>query len=82
MVIKAWAVLDILFPGVGYGGSCFPKDVRALINVADINGIAPRILQSVDDVNEAQKEVIFQKLTSHFQGNFAGKTVAPWKGSG
>ena len=67
-----------LFPGVGYGGSCFPKDVRALINVADINGIAPRILQSVDDVNEAQKEVIFQKLTSHFQGNFAGKTVAIW----
>ena len=67
-----------LFPGVGYGGSCFPKDVRALINVADLNGIAPRILQSVDDVNEAQKEVIFQKLTAHFKGNFVGKTVAIW----
>ena len=67
-----------LFPGVGYGGSCFPKDVRALINVADQNGIAPRILHSVDEVNEAQKEVIFQKLSTHFQGNLAGKTVAIW----
>ena len=67
-----------LFPGVGYGGSCFPKDVRALINVADLNGIAPRILQSVDDVNEAQKEVLFQKLSGHFQANLAGKTVAIW----
>lgn len=67
-----------LFPGVGYGGSCFPKDVRALINVAERNGIVPRILQSVDDVNVAQKEVLFQKLFSHFQGKLAGRTVAVW----
>jgi UDPglucose 6-dehydrogenase len=67
-----------LFPGVGYGGSCFPKDVRALISVAERNGIAPRILQSVDDVNEAQKEVLFQKLNAHFAGNFEGRTIAVW----
>ena len=51
-----------LFPGVGYGGSCFPKDIRALISVAELNGIEPRILRSVDDVNVAQKEVLFEKL--------------------
>ncbi len=67
-----------LFPGVGYGGSCFPKDVRALISVAQRNNIAPRILQSVDDVNVAQKEVLFQKLNAHFHGNLAGRTVAIW----
>ena len=67
-----------LFPGVGYGGSCFPKDVRALVSVAERNGIAPRILQSVDDVNEAQKEVLFQKLSAHFQGDLKGRTVAIW----
>lgn len=67
-----------LFPGVGYGGSCFPKDVRALINVAHHYNINPRILQSVDDVNEAQKEVLFQKLDRHFEGNLKGRTVAIW----
>lgn len=67
-----------LFPGVGYGGSCFPKDVRALVSVANRNGVAPRLLEAVDEVNEAQKEVLFQKLNSHFDGSFAGKTVAIW----
>lgn len=67
-----------LFPGVGYGGSCFPKDIRALISVAEKNGIDPKVLQSVDDVNVAQKEVLFQKLHSHFQGNLSGRTVAIW----
>lgn len=67
-----------LFPGVGYGGSCFPKDVRALINVAHHYDIKPRILQSVDEVNEAQKEVLFQKLDRHFEGNLKGRTVAIW----
>ena len=67
-----------LFPGVGYGGSCFPKDVRALISVAGRNDIEPRILQSVDDVNEAQKEVLFQKLDKHFHGDFAGRVIAIW----
>lgn len=67
-----------LFPGVGYGGSCFPKDVRALISVAGNNGITPRILQAVDDVNGAQKEVLFQKLNHHFQGRLASHTIAIW----
>jgi UDPglucose 6-dehydrogenase len=67
-----------LFPGVGYGGSCFPKDVRALVNVAERNQIAPRILEAVDRVNEAQKEVLFQKLNQHFEGKLAGRTVAIW----
>ena len=67
-----------LFPGVGYGGSCFPKDVRALVSVAERNGIVPRLLEAVDQVNQAQKEVLFQKLNSHFEGQMAGKTVAIW----
>lgn len=67
-----------LFPGVGYGGSCFPKDVRALVSVANRNGITPRLLEAVDDVNEAQKEVLFQKLNTHFNGSFKGRTVAIW----
>lgn len=67
-----------LFPGVGYGGSCFPKDVRALISVADRNGVAPRVLQAVDDVNVAQKEVLFEKLNTHFQGNLKNRTIGIW----
>jgi UDPglucose 6-dehydrogenase len=67
-----------LFPGVGYGGSCFPKDVRALISVAQRNGLSARILQSVDDVNVAQKEVLFQKLKSYFDGQLQGHTIAIW----
>ncbi|MBS0205648.1 MAG: UDP-glucose/GDP-mannose dehydrogenase family protein [Planctomycetes bacterium] len=67
-----------LFPGVGYGGSCFPKDVRALISVATRDGIAPRILQAVDDVNVAQKSVLFDKIQRHFQGQLGGRTVAVW----
>jgi UDPglucose 6-dehydrogenase len=67
-----------LFPGVGYGGSCFPKDVRALISVAERQGVNPRLLEAVDQVNMAQKEVLFQKLSTHFEGRFAGKTVGLW----
>ncbi len=69
---------SFLFPGVGYGGSCFPKDVRALIAVAELKGMQPRILNCVDDVNEAQKEVLFQKLNKYFDGNFDGRTIAVW----
>jgi UDPglucose 6-dehydrogenase len=69
---------SFLFPGVGYGGSCFPKDIRALISVAERNGVAPRLLEAVDQVNLAQKEVLFQKLLNHFEGNLSGKTVAIW----
>src|SRR5690606_37287414 len=70
---------SFLFPGVGYGGSCFPKDVRALIAVANEVGLEPRILQSVDDVNLAQKQVMFEKLKKHFRGELAGKTIAVWE---
>ena len=67
-----------LFPGVGYGGSCFPKDVRALMRVAEQHDVNPRILQAVDDVNLAQKEVLFQKLRQHFQDRLSGRTIALW----
>lgn len=67
-----------LFPGVGYGGSCFPKDVRALISVAGSKGMESRILESVDTVNTAQKEVLFKKLHKHFGGDLSGKTIAVW----
>ena len=51
-----------LFPGVGYGGSCFPKDVRALMHVAQTHDLEPRILAAVDEVNNAQKQVLFRKV--------------------
>lgn len=69
---------SFLFPGVGYGGSCFPKDVRALVSVAERNGLNLQILEAVDSVNEAQKEVLFQKLSLHFEGNLSGRVVAIW----
>jgi UDPglucose 6-dehydrogenase len=69
---------SFLFPGVGYGGSCFPKDVRALAAVADINGIEPRILRTVDETNNEQKNVLFTKLKTYFGGDLAGKTIAVW----
>jgi UDPglucose 6-dehydrogenase len=67
-----------LFPGVGYGGSCFPKDVRALISTAKEVGLEPRMLESVDWMNEQQKLVMQQKIEQHFDGNLAGKKIAIW----
>lgn len=67
-----------LFPGVGYGGSCFPKDVRALVKMAEEHGIEPRMLQAVDDVNEKQKHVMISKIDAHFGGKLRGKTIAVW----
>ena len=69
---------SFLFPGVGYGGSCFPNDVRALVSVAAAHGVETAILQSVDDVNNAQKQVLFAKLNKHFGGDLAGRTIAVW----
>jgi UDPglucose 6-dehydrogenase len=66
-----------LFPGVGYGGSCFPKDVRAMIRTFERAGIEPRILEAVDWVNEQQKNVMQTKITEHF-GDVSGKTIALW----
>ena len=67
-----------LYPGCGYGGSCFPKDVKALIQTARQQGYEMRVLQAVEEVNERQKSVLFQKLLSHFDGDLKGKTVALW----
>lgn len=69
---------SFLFPGVGYGGSCFPKDVRALASVAKEKGMNTRILQTVDEVNEEQKNVLFAKIARHFGDELAGKTIAIW----
>lgn len=67
-----------LSPGCGYGGSCFPKDVRALIHTARSYHVAPHILEAVDRVNETQKRLIFKKISKFFQGNLSGKTFALW----
>jgi UDPglucose 6-dehydrogenase len=67
-----------LFPGVGYGGSCFPKDVRALAYLARHVGIEPRILDAVDTVNTHQKTVMSAKFDKHFAGKLSGRTVAVW----
>ncbi|MTK54182.1 UDP-glucose/GDP-mannose dehydrogenase family protein [Paludibacter sp.] len=68
-----------LYSGIGYGGSCFPKDVRALIKIAEKEGYTMRVLQSVDEVNELQKEVLYTKLHTLIpNGSLKGKTVALW----
>jgi UDPglucose 6-dehydrogenase len=67
-----------LFPGVGYGGSCFPKDVRALSHLAKQVGIEPRLLDAVDEVNNHQKQVLVNKVRQHFEGQLSGKVFALW----
>lgn len=69
---------QFLFPGVGYGGSCFPKDVRALASMAKSVGVEPRIMNSVDAVNDQQKHVLIKKLEAHFNGKLTNKTIAMW----
>ncbi|MFM2094819.1 MAG: UDP-glucose 6-dehydrogenase [Planctomycetota bacterium] len=67
-----------LFPGVGYGGSCFPKDVRALSSMARDCHLVPRILDAVDEVNNEQKKVLINKVEHHFDSQLRGKTIAIW----
>lgn len=67
-----------LYPGCGYGGSCFPKDVKALIKTAEQNGYTMKVLKAVEDVNESQKGILFEKLKRHFGGNLQGKNIALW----
>jgi UDPglucose 6-dehydrogenase len=67
-----------LFPGVGYGGSCFPKDVRALAALARQYHVEPRILEAAHEVNEHQKMVLVDKIDAHFHGRLADKTIAVW----
>jgi UDPglucose 6-dehydrogenase len=67
-----------IYPGVGYGGSCFPKDVKALIKTAKENKYDMRILNAVEEVNEDQKEVLFNKVCTHYNNDLKGKTFAMW----
>ena len=69
---------SFLYAGCGYGGSCFPKDVKALIRTAAEHGYPMRILQAVEDVNEEQKTLLFRKLSAHFGGDLRGRKVAMW----
>lgn len=67
-----------IYPGVGYGGSCFPKDIKALIHMSSEVGYDSRILKAVEAVNQDQKHLLVQKLISHFGQNLQGKTFAVW----
>jgi len=67
-----------LYPGCGYGGSCFPKDVKALIKTASQNGYEMEVLKAVESVNEKQKTLLFKKLNTYYKGNLKGKTVTLW----
>lgn len=67
-----------LYPGIGYGGSCFPKDVKALIKTAEHKGYQMRVLKAVEEVNEWQKSILFNKLQNYFNGELKGKTIALW----
>ena len=69
---------QFLFPGPGYGGSCFPKDIRAILGMGRAVGQELHLMQSVDDVNEAQKQVLFRKVSHYFGDDLAGKTLAVW----
>jgi len=69
---------SFIYPGCGYGGSCFPKDVKALIHTAKINDFSPKVLQAVEERNDAQKHVLFQKLTRIFGTDLSGKTFGLW----
>ena len=67
-----------LYAGCGYGGSCFPKDVKALIKTAEQNGYEMQVLRAVENVNEKQKSILFDKFIKHFNGEVKGNTVAMW----
>jgi UDPglucose 6-dehydrogenase len=67
-----------IYAGIGYGGSCFPKDVKALIKTAKENGYNMRLLESVEEVNDDQKSVLFDKMMDYFGGDIKGKTIAMW----
>jgi UDPglucose 6-dehydrogenase len=67
-----------IYPGIGYGGSCFPKDVKALVRAGEENGHALRILQAVEDVNDDQKQVMVKKVMAQFGQDLTGKHFAMW----
>jgi UDPglucose 6-dehydrogenase len=71
--------MSFIFPGIGYGGSCFPKDVQALIRTGKDHGVDLRIARSVEDVNKSQKKLMVQKVVEHFgESRVKGKTFAMW----
>ena len=67
-----------LYPGCGYGGSCFPKDVKALIHTGKEYGYDMRVIEAVEEVNEYQKNIVFEKILKVFDGNLEDKTIALW----
>ncbi|MDR2410326.1 MAG: UDP-glucose/GDP-mannose dehydrogenase family protein [Bacteroidales bacterium] len=67
-----------LYAGCGYGGSCFPKDVKALIKIGEQNNFAMRVIKAVEEVNDDQKFILFNKLNSFYNGDLKGKTIALW----
>lgn len=67
-----------LYSGIGYGGSCFPKDVKALINTAECNGYTMEVLKAVETVNQAQKRLLYEKLRTYFAGSVSGRKIAVW----
>ncbi|MBO35101.1 MAG: UDP-glucose 6-dehydrogenase [Verrucomicrobiales bacterium] len=69
---------SFIYPGCGYGGSCFPKDVRAVEQTARQEGLEPQILRAVDEVNTRQKGVLFEKIATHFGDDLKGRTIAVW----
>jgi UDPglucose 6-dehydrogenase len=69
---------EFIYPGCGYGGSCFPKDVRALVSSAEVVGYEPKLLRAVEQVNEQQKSVLFRKIENYFGGSLKGKVIALW----
>ncbi len=69
---------SFIYPGCGYGGSCFPKDVTALVRTADEHGYRMRVLEAVEDVNKSQKQVLFNKISAAYKGDLVGKRFAVW----
>jgi UDPglucose 6-dehydrogenase len=69
---------DFIYPGAGYGGSCFPKDVQALIRTASAAGVDPHVLSAVEQRNNEQKVVLAEKVLAYYQGDVAGRTFALW----
>lgn len=69
---------NFIYAGIGYGGSCFPKDIRALVNTAMTHGYDPRLIASVENVNQDQKQVMIGKIVDHFGENLSGRTFALW----
>jgi UDPglucose 6-dehydrogenase len=69
---------SFLFPGLGYGGSCFPKDVQALVHTGETHGVEMGIVRAAHEANEKQADVLFDKIATYFNGSLAGKTFAMW----